>query len=86
MTLTLPERDTRLPVLLGAAGVGWVALWWLNERVWDSAVSWLGLDLDSRAVSAAHFFLYDTTKIFLLLEAKPQPFYAFDKCFKLSDV
>ena len=67
MTLTLPERDTRLPVLLGAAGVGWVALWWLNERVWDSAVSWLGLDLDSRAVSAAHFFLYDTTKIFLLL-------------------
>lgn len=67
MTLTLPERDTRLPVLLGAAGVGWVALWWLNERLWDSAVSWLGLDLEIRAVSAVHFFLYDSTKIFLLL-------------------
>ena len=67
MTATLPERDTRLPVLLGGAALAWVTLWWVNERIWDSAVSWLGLDLGSRPVAAGHFFLYDTTKIFLLL-------------------
>ena len=67
MTATLPERDTRLPVLLGGAALAWVALWWLNERIWDSAVAWLGLDLESRPVAAGRFFLYDTTKIFLLL-------------------
>ena len=67
MTLTLPDRDTRLPALLAGAAAGWVVLWWLNERVWDAAVSWLGLDLASRPVAAVHFFLYDTAKILLLL-------------------
>ena len=45
----------------------WVLLWLANERVWDGLVALLGLDLESRAVGAVHFFFYDTVKIFLLL-------------------
>ena len=69
MSTTLHRRDSelRLRVLLLAGGVGWLALWWVNERLWDTLVDWAGLDLESRPVEAVHFFLYDTTKIFLLL-------------------
>lgn len=67
MTVTLPDRDTRLPLMLGGAGAAWVVLWWLNERIWDGVFLRLGLDLDSRAPAAVHFFLYDTGKILLLL-------------------
>jgi hypothetical protein len=60
------ERTRTLGVLLGAALV-WAALYALNEYIWDAIVGWLGLDLQTRAVGAVHFFLYDTVKIFLLL-------------------
>lgn len=62
----LPERTRILAILLLAA-VGWVAAYVVNEYVWDAIVGWLGLDLETRAVGAVHFFLYDTVKIFLLL-------------------
>jgi uncharacterized protein len=53
--------------LVGAA-LGWVALYLLNERVWDLLVHELaGLDETSRLGAAVHFFLYDTAKILLLL-------------------
>ena len=64
----LSERTRTLGVLLLAA-LGWAALYALNEYIWDAIVGWLGLDLHTRAVSAVHFFLYDTVKIFLLLTA-----------------
>jgi uncharacterized membrane protein YraQ (UPF0718 family) len=62
----VPDRILKLR-LAGAAGI-WLALYLLNERLWD----WLfddvaGLDLTERGVGAAHFFLYDTAKIALLL-------------------
>lgn len=60
------ERTRTLGVLLLAALV-WAALYALNEYLWDAIVGWLGLDLQTRAVGAVHFFLYDTVKIFLLL-------------------
>ena len=62
----LSERTRTLGILLLAAP-GWVALYALNEYIWDAIVGWLGLDLHTRAIGAVHFFLYDTVKIFLLL-------------------
>lgn len=60
--------ERRLGWRLAGAAVGWLTLYLVNERVWD----WLfedvlGLDLEQRAVGAAHFFLYDVSKIALLL-------------------
>jgi uncharacterized protein len=53
---------------LAAAAAAWVALYLVNERVWDVAVyDLLGLDETSRLGSALHFFLYDTAKILLLI-------------------
>ncbi|WP_062516180.1 permease [Demequina gelatinilytica] len=53
---------------LGAAALGWWALYSVNLPFWD----WLlrdvvGLDLETRLGSGIHFFLYDTVKILLLL-------------------
>lgn len=53
---------------LAVAAAAWAGLWSLNEVVW----TWLvrdvaGADLETRAAGAVHFFLYDVSKIFLLL-------------------
>lgn len=67
---TRPSGRPSLRHLLvsAAALAGWVALLQLNTPVWDRVVyDWAGLDADSRAGSAVHFFLADTVKIVLLL-------------------
>ena len=67
-TLTLhPSTDRHLWARLGMGATAWVGLYALNEWFWDAAVGWLGLDTTERLVGSVHFFLYDTTKIFLLL-------------------
>jgi hypothetical protein len=53
---------------LAAASLAWIVAYRLNGRWW----AWLvgdvaGLDLDTRIGSAVEFFVYDTTKILLLL-------------------
>jgi uncharacterized protein len=60
--------DRRLWLRVAGAAALWVAAYWANERLW----TWLlgdavGLDLGTQLAAAVHFFLYDTTKIFLLL-------------------
>ena len=51
----------------GAAGL-WLLAWQVNQAWWTWLVGdALGLDLDSPLGGAVHFFLYDTTKILLLL-------------------
>ncbi len=73
MSVFLPEPGTRrsslnLWGLLAAAGFAWVVGYVLNGRVWDFVVfDLLGLDPQSRLGEAVHFFVYDTTKILLLL-------------------
>lgn len=62
-----PATDRGLLLRLGLGALAWVGLYALNERFWDAAVGWLGLDLGERLVASVHFFLYDTVKIFLLL-------------------
>lgn len=63
-----PQAREHLGWALAGAGVVWAALYALNERVWDVLFEdALGLDLAERVPSAFHFFLYDTTKIALLL-------------------
>jgi hypothetical protein len=62
------RTPTRRWVGLGAAAVGWFALYEVNLPFWD----WLlgdvvGLDLESRLGSGVHFFGYDSVKIALLL-------------------
>ncbi len=53
--------------LVGGAAL-WAGLYALNEVLWDTLfVSWLGLDLTDRTAGALHFFLYDVSKILLLL-------------------
>ncbi len=59
---------TRRWVLFGAAALGWVAAYALNEVAW----TWLyqtvlGLDITTGRESMLHFFSYDTIKIALLL-------------------
>jgi uncharacterized membrane protein YraQ (UPF0718 family) len=53
---------------LAGAAAAWVALFALNERIWEPILGGLiGLDLDSRAGDAVRFFAYDSVKIMLLL-------------------
>ena len=48
--------------------MAWWVLYVLNDRAWDTVVyGWAGLVEGSRWGDAAHFFLYDTVKIALLL-------------------
>lgn len=64
---TKPDTGNLGPKLAGAAAI-WLALYLVNEWIWDAAFTDLfGLDLDDRATGAAHFFLYDTAKLMLLL-------------------
>lgn len=68
--VTRPVRSPgrRLGARLAAAGAAWVALYALNERLWDVVFAdVVGVDLDRRLWSSLHFFLYDTVKITLLL-------------------
>ncbi len=65
-TTTTSQRPLALRLALGA--LTWAGLYALNEVLWDALfVSWLGLNLADRWVGAVHFFLYDVTKILLLL-------------------
>ncbi len=63
------RRPSRRQLVVSAAAVAtWVALLEVNTAVWDRVVyDWAGLDADSHAGSAVHFFLADTVKIVLLL-------------------
>ncbi len=62
------ERKPHLGLGLMAAGVAWVLLYVLNERLWHVMLGdWFGVDLTSRVGDAVAFFLYDTVKILLLL-------------------
>ena len=63
-----PRTTTRRWVSLGAAAVGWLALYQGNLPFWNWVVFDLaGLDPASRAGSGVHFFFYDSIKISLLL-------------------
>jgi len=67
-SLAVPRSTRTLVAALLGASLGWATLYALNEVLWDALfVAVLGLDLDRRIPGAAHFFLYDTSKIFLLL-------------------
>ena len=69
MTVDTKQTTNRsLALRLAGGAAAWAALYALNEVLWDTIfVSWLGLDLTGRTVGAIHFFLYDTSKILLLL-------------------
>jgi uncharacterized membrane protein YraQ (UPF0718 family) len=68
-----PEQGTRrssgtLWGLVAAAAFAWVVGYLLNGQFWDRVVfDVIGLDPESRFGEAVHFFVYDTTKILLLL-------------------
>jgi len=62
------DASTRLWASVAAAVVGWVAVLAINDRVWDRVVFGLfGLSEGTRWGEAVHFFVFDTTKILLLL-------------------
>ena len=73
MSVLLPEPGTRrssanLWGVVVAVGFAWVVGYLLNGRLWDLVVfDLLGMDPASRIGEAFHFFVYDTTKILLLL-------------------
>ena len=65
-----PTREVRgaLAVRVAAAVVVWLAAYSLNRPFWDWAVfDAARLERDSKLGDAVHFFVYDTTKIALLL-------------------
>ncbi|MCJ7781541.1 MAG: permease, partial [Acidimicrobiia bacterium] len=73
MSVFPPEQGTRrssgtLRGLVAAAAFAWVIGYLLNGQFWDRVVfDALGLDPESRFGEAVHFFVYDSTKILLLL-------------------
>jgi uncharacterized membrane protein YraQ (UPF0718 family) len=73
VTSAAPQRTrqrspTRLWGLVLAVGFAWVVGYAVNGRFWDWIVyDLVGLDPESRLGSSIHFFVYDTTKILLLL-------------------
>lgn len=61
-------RPWRLLGALAGAAVLWAAAYALNERIWTALFAdLLGLNLADRLPGAAHFFLYDSAKVLLLL-------------------
>jgi uncharacterized membrane protein YraQ (UPF0718 family) len=63
-----PATPTRRWVGLGAAALGWIALYEVNLPLWDWVVyDVAGLAPSSRLGSGVHFFFYDSIKIALLL-------------------
>jgi uncharacterized protein len=70
VTTTAPRQvtDRRIWAGLAAGAVVWLALYRLNQPVWDRLVFGVGgLDPESRFGHAVHFFFYDTVKILLLI-------------------
>ena len=70
MTTALPSshRQSRLWGLAAAGAFAWIIGYFANGSFWDTVVyDMMGLDPDSRIGSSIHFFVYDTTKILLLL-------------------
>lgn len=70
--MTIVEHLPETKRGIGCAGVGavaaWVGAYQINGRMWDWLLyDLIGLDAATRPASALHFFLYDTTKIALLL-------------------
>ena len=64
----LPHTRRGRGLALAGAGAAWVAVYLLNEHLWDWFLyGGLGLDSTSRVVETVHFFVYDTIKITLLL-------------------
>ncbi len=64
----VPTSTRGLWVTGVAAAAGWAGLYALNEWVWDALRGALPASArDTHAVAAVHFFLYDVTKIALLL-------------------
>jgi len=62
------RTPTRRWVGLGVAAAAWFALYAVNLPVWNWLVlDVVGLDATSRLGSGVHFFVYDSTKIALLL-------------------
>ena len=62
------HRDVRLWVGLVGAALGWWLVYRINGPFWDRVIYGLmGLDPGERLGSSIHFFVYDTTKILLLL-------------------
>lgn len=64
-----PESsNARLRLALIGAAVLWLALYLLNEQIWEPIVGDLiGLNVESRLGDAVRFFLYDSAKLMLLL-------------------
>lgn len=68
MSVVSAPTDRRLIGKLLGAAVIWALLYALNEVVWTALFERvLGLSLDDRLPGAIHFFLYDVSKILLLL-------------------
>jgi uncharacterized protein len=72
MSSTTVERRTSLDVRIVAGLVGAACLWWLLYRVNAPFWNWVvyravGLAPAGRLAETIHFFVYDTTKILLLL-------------------
>ncbi|AQP46194.1 permease [Tessaracoccus flavus] len=68
MSVVSAPTDRRLIGKLLGAVVIWALLYALNEVVWTALFERvLGLSLDDRLPGAIHFFLYDVSKILLLL-------------------
>ena len=69
LTPTIRRRLSTRQVALRLAGVAaaWAGLFALNEWLWDWSFGSLGMGTEARAGGAAHFFLYDSAKILLLL-------------------
>ncbi|WP_341359570.1 permease [Georgenia sp. M64] len=66
-TGTTGRGTRRLAGLLAVAALAWTGLYALNEVLWDAGFAALGLDLGARVWGSLHFFLYDVSKILLLL-------------------
>ncbi len=63
-----PATNTRLWGKLGVIALLWGLLYKANRPTWDWLIyEVIGLKEETRVGSAVHFFLFDTTKIFLLL-------------------
>lgn len=64
----LDRADRATWLRLGVLASAWAVAYAFNEVAWTYLFDHvLGLDLDQRLAGSAHFFLYDTTKIALLL-------------------
>ena len=64
----MPETRRGRGLTLGVAGILWLAVYQLNEHLWDWFLyGALGMDPAARVTETIHFFVYDTIKITLLL-------------------